>query len=124
MAEHTISQRHSLALELPLRNHDEFVALIEQGGFRVAPVVDEPWGADIVSFQAFILGSQDAMSITGATVLIVDQGNDRAFVTLMPYRRLLWWFCLPRDLRLVRRLADWLIENGATDQGSDIGTAG
>jgi hypothetical protein len=123
MREPTISQRHSVSLSVPLAAPSDFASLVERGGFRVAPMGDAPWSTDAVSFQSFLCGSANAKSLAVATVSVFNSADEPSRVSFFAYQRLLRWFCFPGDLKLIRQLTAWLVENGATKSTANIAEA-
>jgi hypothetical protein len=106
-----VSQAHLVSLFVPVTTTSELPALLERGGFSVAPIVDDPWSDDAVSWQLFYFGQ--GKSIAAISIAILKDDSQLPLVAVHPCRRIFWWFHRRGDLRLIRRAVSWLTENGA-----------
>jgi len=106
------SEQLPVALHIPGNSPQDVAELVEQGGFRVAPVW-EAWNSERIIFQSFLCGRGRGLAVFGVAVL--TDGSELPLVTVHTCRTLLKWFRWPADRKLVRALVAWLISRGAVE---------
>lgn len=103
----------NVTLKMVCRSANAFTQLLQDAGCDVAPITDDTWRTDAVSWHLFLC------HLGGAVVLVnvaIDlQGDDGAMICVTAEaRRFLYFWRRRRDVRLVGTLTDMLISKGAT----------
>lgn len=97
-------------LSVPVSSEVAFSELLRRGGFDVAPLNNEPWATDRVSWQGFLCHRGGA--IVCASVTIDQEGKTEPFVAVHPCRKLLWLWTRACDRRLVQEVVNHLMQHG------------
>ncbi len=95
------------------RSANAFTQLLKDAGCDVAPITDDTWRTDAVSWHLFLCHLGGAVALVNVAIDL--QGNNEAMISVTAEaRRFLYFWRRWRDVRLVGTLTDMLISKGAT----------
>lgn len=99
------------AVYLPIKMEAELEALLQSGNFDTMPF-EEPLVSEELRWQLYFCHRRGAL-VTVSFALLLD-GSQSPFITISTCRKLLWFWILWRDRRMVRDIIDFLLKNGAS----------
>jgi len=97
--------------ELPIGSESEFAELLRRGGFDVAPMNDEPWATDRVSWHPLLCHRAGAVVV--ASIAIDHHGEMEPLAGVDTCRKFLWFWTRRRDVQLADDVAAHLVKCGA-----------
>jgi hypothetical protein len=98
------------SLYLKVGSESDFADILRAGGFDVAPMNEEPWATDKVSWQGFLCHRIGA--IVGASIAIDKTGENDPFINIHTCRKFMCFFCRPSDVCLAHNVVEHLLKNG------------